>query len=150
MDQVSEIQATDALNQVRDKAEKICNDEAQQVETMSIHDCIRQGDIYVIRISDEELKDFEKADKPSYQLAEGNTVGSRHILSDDSKYEFYKASNKISILEDVREDMLGPVFKAAERFSVTHPEHADVSLPEGNYAVTFQRIQKKEIQRVQD
>ena len=97
----------------------------RMVRTIAVDQWVRQGDICVQRIS-AHTKAKPTDDR---QLAPGTTKGSRHIVVGD-----------VTIYPPIGNDPLtGPTIHAPERFTVTHPEHADVSLPSGDYAVTYQR-----------
>jgi hypothetical protein len=45
--------------------------------------------------------------------------------------------------------LLGPMFRLFSRGTVTHPEHAHISLPAGTYQVTHQ-MDARTLQRVRD
>lgn len=87
----------------------------------------RQGDIYLWR-----LPEIPKGCKPrsDRQLALGKTVGSRHVCEAGPKLYDLPAGSANALL--------GPVIEAPERFTVTHPEHAHISLPSGTYQVGYQ------------
>ena len=75
------------------------------------------------------------------QLSEGTTQGSRHIIQ----------SGSVEILEWKKDSvLLGPVIKAKSEFTVGHPEHGDVTLPAGMYAVTYPASYAEELRRVAD
>lgn len=112
--------------------------ELRMVRTMKVGQVVRQGDIYIERVAKIPQDATPRADR---QLAPGSTQGSRHVVEGDATlYDRLKAS-----------PLHGPLIDAPERFVVTHPEHAHVSLPSGKYAVTFQRdYAQEEAARVQD
>ena len=83
-----------------------------------------------------------KPTKPATQLAPGTTKGSRHILDSVDGVAFYA---------DPQADVLtGPVIETECERTVTHPEHGDVVLPAGVYAITYQRAYADELRRVAD
>lgn len=102
---------------------------------------IRQGDIQVERVSD--LTPKGKA-IPGNKLAEGETKGARHFVEGD--YQLYLSP------ENKRTDPLqGPILVAKSRVTITHPEHADHSIPAGCYSVTYPNdFAKEERQRRMD
>jgi len=121
----------------------LANNTVRHVETIKPRQAVRQGDIYLVRIdrSTAGLKrlDFQK-------LVPGTTQGSRHFtdvpaqLSEDDG----KTISGISPLA-----LRGPVVDAPERFTVSHPEHAHISLPAGTYQVLYQ-LDFQSQQRVAD
>jgi hypothetical protein len=83
------------LNAARETVERIKNDAAQQFpEAASIGDAVRQGDIYIQLIdpvtSAPQL--YTRALQPvfPYQLAEGNSKGSRHCLASGNGVTIYE------------------------------------------------------------
>jgi len=110
------------------------------VRTMQIGEWFAQGDLDIIQITKIEF-DSLKGVKTQHQLAPGSTKGSRHI-----------ASNGVQVFTNKNNDALaGPVLSATARWSVTHPEHADVSLPAGYYRIDYQRdYELEERERVRD
>lgn len=104
------------------------DDGDRMVRTIKIGEWVRQGDINIQRVERSAVKGKEIKD---HQLAPGNTKGSRHIL---------ETGKRVRILSPGLNDPLqGPFIVAQERFTVTHPEHSNISLPSGSYAVTYQR-----------
>ncbi len=96
------------------------------VRTIQSGDFCRQGDVYLIRVEDGHPRGRPTGDR---QLARGTTKGSRHVVHGD-----------VEVFEPATDDPLtGPVVRAAQRFELRHPEHADFSLPGGTYQVTYQR-----------
>lgn len=106
------------------------------VDSIEVGQFVRQGDIYVRRIADGELRKGWTATS-SRQLAPGTTQGSRHTV--DESVEVLLNQNPV----ERRWTRLGlafegPVLKSNDRFTVSHPEHADISLPGGCYEVLYQ------------
>ena len=127
------------VHEVMDKIQKEADkhtDELRFVRTIAIDDVVRQGDIY-ITCTDLDPRGEEIAER---QLAPGSTKGSRHVAHGDVK--LYKVNNDV---------LTGPLIVARERFEVKHPEHSNISMPSGSYAVTYQRdLAAEERARVQD
>lgn len=107
---------------------------------------IRQGDLYLIRINSKgestikagngdtstvKIEDYQS--KGEYQLAPGNTMGSRHTIA---QRDHGHVEMKRNIAE--QSPLLGDILVAKERFTVEHPEHAHFELPAGEYIVAYQ------------
>jgi len=101
-----------------------------KVNTIKINQWVRQGDIYIRRI--ENITG--KVPLESRQLAPGNTKGSRHVIPDSIHVNIFEGY----VGKDIHNFMKGPQIEAKEEFTVTHPEHAHMTLPKGNYQVTYQ------------
>jgi hypothetical protein len=74
-----------ALKNVDEAVERVLNDQDQRFpEAASLGDTVRQGDVYIQKIADVTATPvfYRKLDNPKfpYQLAPGNTKGSRHML----------------------------------------------------------------------
>jgi hypothetical protein len=79
---------------------------------------------------------------PSLQLAPGTSRGSRHCLESLDGITFYRLERATPLD--------GPVLDAPRGLRVNHPEHGDVTLRPGVYAVVYQRAFAEEIRRVED
>ena len=105
---------------------------------MVVNDMIAQGDIGVIM-----LAAVPRGLKPSPapaggQVAPGNTMGSRHTITDPG-VTFYETTG----------DVLSTyVVESTEGFTLRHPEHANITFPKGVYRLTHQ--QNEQHQRVLD
>lgn len=131
--------AVQALESIQSQAEEIRNNETQRFPEAASHlDYWRQGDIY-INYLDELPKGAKQVDLVK-QLAPGTTQGSRHIL-EGGEVEMYSVSG---------DALTGPVLRVIRETTVTHPEHADVILPEGVYSITYQRAHDEVVRRVLD
>lgn len=110
----------------------------RMVRTIVAPQWIRQGDINVQRVADDAPRGKPTTER---QLAPGTSKGSRHTVS-----------GEVRVFEPaVADPLTGPIIESDERFVVEHPEHANVSLPSGTYAVTYQRdFAQEERARVQD
>lgn len=127
--------AADIVRQIEAQSETHTTDE-RFVRTMQIGDVARQGDIYIERVDDGYERGGEIADR---QLAPGNSKGSRHVVCDGPQVFEARSTDPLH----------GPVIVAKERFTVAHPEHADVSLPSGTYRVGYQ-LDPRTMRRVAD
>jgi hypothetical protein len=111
-------------------AEQIRNDQSHDLRgAMEVGDGWPQGDVLIRRIG--RVPAGAKKAVTRLQLAPGETQGSRHCLSSGEGITMYDLADA-SPLE-------GPVFEAAQEVSVTHPEHGDVTLSPGIYAIEYQR-----------
>lgn len=134
----------DDVSVVSSTAERIKSDALQSFpEAASFGDTFRQGDVYITLIEavpagSQILKAVPK------QLAPGKTQGSRHCLKSTRGVKAY------ALKEPNAYD--GPVIELTKPNVITHPEHGDVSLPCGIYAISFQRTEDSEgrQRRVQD
>lgn len=123
----------DAIKKVENAATKAKNDE-RFVKALDIGRMVRQGDVYLHKVSADHPAGGLRA---SSQLAEGQTIGARHIVKGDVKvydgvaFPGYFEAGFPTVA-------LGPVVDVFNRATLTHPEHADYSLPTGRYQVTYQ------------
>lgn len=125
--------------------EKVVNDETRvfteadfPVGTVS-----HQGDIILVRIAK-----MPKTAKPrsSQQLADGNTMGSRHIAKGQvfecKPAEVAKLISEVCPKAKVQEYLIGPVFLGC---NLEHEEHGNQVFPEGSVIATvFQRTLESE------
>ena len=135
------ITAKKALTQIQTHAEKIKNDDAHVIETCSPGDMWAQGDVGILCIESVPAG-ATLIEKPSRQLAPGTTQGSRHCIADMATVRLYRVADA--------NPLDGPVIDAPHGVTVEHPEHGDISLPSGVYAVIYQRAYADELRRVQD
>lgn len=134
----------DDVGVVSSVAESIKNDSLQSFpEAASVGDAIRQGDVYVTLLAGVP-SGCTIVNKPSKQLAPGNTQGSRHCIKSFRGVKVY------SLPSPTMYD--GPVIECKSPVTITHPEHGDWLLPTGVYGVSYQRTEDSEgrQQRVQD
>jgi len=115
------------------------------IKEIAVGECVRQGDLYVIRVNDSGETSFESGNggenttidtakfknEGEYQLAPGNTMGSRHCIED---------KKAVTMKRDMTNNspVVGDLIVAKDRFTITHPEHAHHSLPAGTYLVAYQ------------
>ncbi|HXJ41719.1 MAG TPA: hypothetical protein VNH18_20755 [Bryobacteraceae bacterium] len=130
-----------AFRRVQAHAEKIKNDEPHTVETCSPGDAWAQGDILLLCLI--AVPPGATVDpKPVAQLAPGTTQGSRHCIRDLSTVKLWRIASPTPLD--------GPVIEAPSGVTVEHPEHGDVTLPPGVYAVVYQRALAEELRRTVD
>jgi hypothetical protein len=121
-------------------------------EAASPGEAYRQGDIYIMLLDGTGLQSRigkNRGGKALYQevmsiephhlqLAEGETMGSRHILRTSKGVRLYTPIREN--FDDAIEGMMaGPVLCLAETNVIDHPEHAPVELPKGDYVIIYQR-----------
>jgi hypothetical protein len=105
--------------------------EVRVVESMEIGKVVRQGDVYIHCVSPKHPHG-EKT--KTHQLAIGDSMGSRHVAG--APAEVFEGTELPKYC--LPWTFMGPCIVAPDRFTVTHPEHAHVSLPAGTYQVTHQ------------
>lgn len=96
---------------------------------------VRQGDLYIERISAFDMTKYDVVN--DRQLAPGSTQGSRHTVDGTVTVLKHKTAQQVLKVNDGYK-MLGPVVESKERFTVSHPEHAAMSLPSGTYQISYQ------------
>lgn len=133
--------AKKAFGELHTHAECIKNDEHQTVATMSVGDSWAQGDIALVMLS-EVPKGCVREKVADLQLAPGTTQGSRHCLESLDGITVWRHQSPTPLD--------GPILDAPNGLRVNHPEHGDISLPAGVYAVVYQRQFAEELRRVQD
>lgn len=116
--------------------------EVRFIERIDVGCVVRQGDIYIHAV---EPKHPHGKKSKSCQLALGETMGSRHIA--ESPAVCYLGTTLPEWCD--RRTFLGPLVNSKGRFVITHPEHAHVSLPPGEYQITHQ-MDARTMARVQD
>ena len=133
------------VSSVRRFAESPLKD-TRVVDEIEIGQWVRQGDVYLTRIA----APSEWKETKNRQLAIGTTIGSRHTV-DGSVTVLANPENGRVVRSNIRgrAKCFGPQVLSPDRFTVEHPEHADISLPGGCYQVQFQ-VDPASMQRVQD
>ena len=132
----SVLDAETVLVQIQEQAEKIKSDATQYFpEAASPGDCWRQGDIYITLMEKMPPYAYETY-KPRKQLVPGTTRGSRHCLDSLNGVRVYYLNEP----ELTSNSFLnGPVIECKKERTITHPEHGNVVLPPGIYAISYQR-----------
>lgn|SRR3990167_3690141 len=134
----------EAMKKIEEKAKELNRNEVRVVKNLPIGKAIRQGDLYVHRVADNHpIGDQLKI----RQIADGFTMGARHILKGDVKvYEGKALPKYVNSRWPV-----GYAFRVGSEGAVlTHPEHAHIDLcDEGLYQVTHQ-MDIRTMQRVSD
>ena len=136
--------AVETIKEISEKAVRLNKQDRRIVKDIPIGKAIRQGDLYVHRVSDKhdigEQLDIR-------QIADGTSIGSRHILIGDVKV--YQGKALPSYIN--QRWPLGYCFDVGqEGATITHPEHAHIELcVPGRYQVTHQ-MDMQTMQRVSD
>lgn len=110
---------------------------------MKVGEIVRQGDIYIHRVDDNHE---HGAELESRQLAQGFSQGSRHVAEAPSKV--FEGTTKPPSSTS-QNPFLGPLIKSDVEFTITHPQHAHVTLGAGTYQVTHQ-MDVRTLMRVRD
>ena len=127
-----------------EQAASLAQNETRFLSKIESGQIVRQGDIYIHPVeATHKHGDLLK----SNQLAEGNTKGSRHV-AEGSSVKCYQGTALPSYFKG-NTWFMGPMVESPERFTITHPEHAHVSLPAGCYQISHQMDAASQ-QRVQD
>ncbi len=123
----------DIINELTEKAIKLNRKERRIVKVWPVGKVTRQGDIYIHRVEDNhpigDMLDIR-------QIADGTSLGARHILIGDVKvYQGIKLPSYVN-----NRWPLGYCFDVGqEGATVTHPEHAHIDIcVRGRYVVTHQ------------
>ena len=138
------------------QAEKKTMKEYRLLRELPVKMGSRQGDVYFLSVPESVITGKEIKNR---QLAPGSSKGSRHIVEGNVKiFDTWKAPKELfakaaQVLRVDRERLVkalsGPAIKAEGAFRVTHPEHADYTLPAGCY-VTWGQLDPRTMARVQD
>lgn len=134
----------DEVGIVVSAAEAIKSDRLQSFpDAASVGDSVRQGDVYITLLAGVP-SGCALVDKPSSQLAPGNTQGSRHCIKSLRSVRVFSIANP-NVYD-------GPVIQSSKPMTIVHPEHGDWKLPAGCYAISYQRTEDSEgrQRRVQD
>jgi hypothetical protein len=119
-----------AIKQIQEAAKHLS--EVRIITAMKIGEVVRQGDIYVERISSIATK---VNPVKSRQLAPGTTKGSRHIVDESPSVTLWESK---PCLEGKAAFQIGPAIEAKCDFSITHPEHAWIKFVVGKAPQFFQ------------
>lgn len=106
----------------------------RKIRNIEVGEYCRQGDVYITRIDK-----LTPGWRPSTnrQMAPGTSPGSRHIVSAGPKL-FASPETMPRIDTKYGTTLLGPQIHAEKGFTLTHPEHAHMQLPAGDYQCSFQ------------
>ena len=143
------------MTDIKDKQEEIAAyaasplGDTRTVEEIAVGQFARQGDVYLLRVESVPAGAKPCADR---QLAPGTTQGSRHTVTDEVdvyRPQGFGTVERLGTRENVAARSVGHVLESKERFTVSHPEHADISLPAGTYQV-YHQVDCRTLERVRD
>lgn len=110
---------------------------------MSIGQVVRQGDIYIHRVSCNHPHGLKTK---NHQLAVGYGLGSRHIA--DESFDVYYGTTLPEYVNS--KHFLGQLIKGTKDSSmITHPEHGNICVGKGTFQITHQ-MDIRTMQRVRD
>lgn len=126
--------------------ETLVNNESKLLTNFEVGDVSHQGDIIIVRIA--HLPNTKLRKSAPRQLADGNTKGSRHVMTRGDVYGGEKKKLQKLIKEatgcTVDEKFIGPHFVSPENPTaddLTHPEHGNQGFPAGAVCVVVhQRV----------
>lgn len=127
------MKTVEIIKDLTEKAVKLNRKETRIVKEWPIGKAVRQGDVYLHRV---DMKHPIGEGLNIRQIADGTSIGSRHILLGDVKV--YQGIKLPSYVND--RWPLGYTFDVGqEGATVTHPEHAHIDIcVKGRYVVTHQ------------
>lgn len=127
----------DAVMAEIDQAAEGALHEVRYLETAAAGDVIRQGDVYLVRVAKTSTERVRGGPwRGGAQVADGASVGARHIAMGPGLRLVEVAPYEIPGVD--RTALFGPLVEAEGRWALTHPEHADCSLPAGCWQVLYQ------------
>lgn len=127
------MKTVEIIKELTEKAIKLNRKETRIVKNWPIGKAVRQGDLYLHRVElNHPIGDILNI----RQIADGTSIGSRHILLGDVKV--YQGKELPSYVNKLWP--LGYTFDVGEEgATVTHPEHAHIDIcVKGRYVVTHQ------------
>ena len=129
----------EVIEQVEESAQNNIED-IRFIKKISVGQVVRQGDVYIHCVENNHPMGHPCLN----QLAEGTSKGSRHIAERPATtYTGIQGPSWAGRCP------LGPVIVSEDRFTITHPEHAHISLPAGTYQTTHQ-MDPRTLRRVED
>lgn len=138
------ITAAEAYRQVAEATESTELQDTRFLDTIKVGEFVRQGDLYI-----ERIESAPEGCKPSQdkQLAPGTTQGSRHVVEGAEVFRHPKQGQIERRGE--KHYCYGPVIECKDFATITHPEHAHISLPAGIYQISYQ-VDTQQMRRVAD
>jgi hypothetical protein len=112
------------------------------VDSLPIGKAVRQGDIYIHAV--EKTHPHGKVASSS-QLAQGNSRGSSHFA--EAPAMVFEGTTLPAAC--AAKTFMGPYIESSQPFTISHPEHAHVTLGAGCYQITHQ-MDARTLQRVKD
>jgi len=137
--------AVQVYEQIEREAKENVVKDIRRIDKMEVGQVVRQGDIYIHCVWSDHSHGVLRKGVKARQLALGSTTGSRHVARPPARA--YEGTTQPDWISETA--FLGPCVDAPKRFTITHPEHADVELPAGRYQITHQ-MDARTLERVQD
>jgi hypothetical protein len=134
--------ATSAHAEIERLAKANAKPEIRRIKVAAVGRVVRQGDIYIHAVEPSHSRGKKLKEN---QLALGDTQGSRHVAQ--APAHCFDGAALPTWCD--RRTFLGPLVESEDRFVITHPEHAHVSLPAGYYQITHQ-TDARTMDRVRD
>lgn len=128
-------------------AEKIDNSQPVRIEPtmLDVGQFFPQGDVALRKLASVPA-DATRVAKPSAQIVEGTTQGSRHIWDSLDGAEVFQPANQTALE--------GFVYRLSKTRTLTHPEHANHVYVVANepqvFQCIFQRSHAEELRRIRD
>lgn len=99
----------------------------------------RQGDVLIEQVAKVPAEAEKQKPSPYITLAHGEVTGNHHVLETEDPADWWKRG-EIAGTNEKPSTLAGELFlMLLSGGTVTHPEHAPIDLPGGNYRVTRQR-----------
>lgn len=138
------MKTAEIVKELTEKALKLNKKENRIIKEWPIGKSVRQGDLYLHRV---ELNHLIGDELNIRQIADGTSIGSRHVLLGDVRV--YQGKQLPSYVNKLWP--LGCAFDVGnEGATVTHPEHAHIDIcVKGRYVVTHQ-MDMQTMRRVSD
>lgn len=150
--------AQEVVEKIMAEASVNTEHELKTIKEAKIGDIIRQGDIYIHFVGKDHPKGAIRKD---HQLAPGFSKGSRHVA--DKSVEVFdgvrapeswrkkmQANFPTLRIEVMEKELIGPRLHFKERALITHPEHADISIPAGSDCQVIYQLNPRTMKRSQD
>jgi hypothetical protein len=126
-----------------EKNEKVKVEGLRNCKTMQVGQVVRQGDIYIHKVSD---KHNHGEEIENHQLAFGLSQGSRHIA--DKSFKIFEGTTLPEYCNS--STFHGPCIKSDDANAmITHPEHGNICTGKGTFQITHQ-MDLRSLKRVID
>ena len=123
------------------------NTKLRDASAVPVGKCFRQGDVYFARV--DAVRHANLTERKNRQLVAGTSRGSRHVIDGSATlYEPERSLMPAYVDDDAL--LLPSVVVGKGGATLTHPEHAWFTLPAGSNWVTWQQMDPRTRQRVQD
>lgn len=127
---------SEMITQQAQHLDTIKSQELKDCTAMSYNDMMAQGDIALVLVEPKPFCPLRGVPQDTFQLAEGNTRGSRHCIREDDRQ--HVAVSQPTEHCRVLFRNATHVIVASAPWVLTHPEHAHLLLPAGMFVVIAQ------------